>query len=195
MPKFLSPRITRATVGLAVVAAVAVTPVAAQAGTADTSLTGTLGAGSLTNTAPAIAPFTATLTGVTQDVATPVGAWSVTDATGSSAGYVVTVAASDPAVDGGSAGTGASISLTPKDGVAATGNANNSGPQAVSDQPIVVTGGAAPIVAAEAGTGQGAWDFAADVNADESLDVVIPGDASAGDYSSTLTFTSALLAD
>jgi hypothetical protein len=198
MPKFFTPRVSRVNVGFAVVAAVAAFPMVAQAGTADTELAGTLSAGSLTNTAPAIASFGATLTGVTQDVTTPVGDWGVTDATGSNAGYVITVAASAPAVAGGSAGTGGSISLTPRDGVAAVGNTNSlaNGPKAVRTTgdivPIVVTSGAAPIVTAATNTGQGAWDFPADINAEERLGVVIPGDASAGDYSSTLTFTSAM---
>jgi hypothetical protein len=50
----------------------------------------------------------------------------------------------------------------------------------------------ATIQDAPAGTGQGQWDSAADNGTTEnSLAVVIPGDASAGDYSSTLTYTTA----
>ena len=45
--------------------------------------------GSLSNTAPAITPFAATLTGLTQTVHTAVGAWSVIDTRGSGAGYLV----------------------------------------------------------------------------------------------------------
>ena len=90
MTKFPSPRLFRATAGLAALCAIAVIPVVAQA--ADTDATGTLTAGGLTNTAPAITPFTLTLDGATHTVTTKVGAWSVTDATGSNAGYSVTVA-------------------------------------------------------------------------------------------------------
>jgi hypothetical protein len=50
----------------------------------------------------------------------------------------------------------------------------------------------ATIQDAPAGTGQGQWNSAADNGATEnSLAVVIPGDASAGAYQSTLTFTTA----
>ena len=72
MSKFLTPRLTRAAAGLAVLSAFAV-PVAAQA--ADTDATGTLSAGTLTNTAPAFTPFSATLTGLAQTKNTPVGTW------------------------------------------------------------------------------------------------------------------------
>jgi hypothetical protein len=44
---------------------------------------------------------------------------------------------------------------------------------------------------AVAGTGQGEWDFPADAGSIASLVIVIPAYASAGAYSSTLTFTTA----
>jgi hypothetical protein len=50
---------------------------------------------------------------------------------------------------------------------------------------------AATIQNAIADTGQGKWDFASGAT---RLAVVIPGDASVGEYSSTLTFTAAPLA-
>ena len=76
MSKFLTPGVSRVAVGMAVLGAFAVVPFAAQA--ADTNATGTLSAGSLSDTAPVIAPFTATLTGDNQTVNTAVGGWSVT---------------------------------------------------------------------------------------------------------------------
>ena len=87
-------------------------------------------AGSLSNTAPAIAPFAATLTGVTQTVHAAVGAWSVVDTRGSGAGYIVTVSASAPTVGGSeaAAGTGAGLTLTPRAPAAAPGNAASPGP-------------------------------------------------------------------
>jgi hypothetical protein len=102
----------------------------------------------LSNTVPAITPFSVKLTGLTQTVDTGVGAWRVTDASGSNAGYSVTAAATAPTVNGS---------------------------------------------ASAAGTGQGEWDSAADSGTagTGSLAIVIPGDASAGNYSSTLTFTTA----
>lgn len=186
MPK--SP-ILKVTTGLAVLAAFAAAPVTAQA--ADTDAVGTLSAGSLTNTAPPITPFGATLTGVTQNVTTAVGAWSVNDATGSSDGYSVTVSATAPTVDGSAAdaGTGASLTLTPTTATAAAGNPAPAGP--VAEGPQLLSTTAATIENAAEGAGQGRWNFAADSGATKNLSVVIPGDANAGTYSSTLSYTTA----
>jgi len=197
MLKFMSSRTSRLAAGLVVAsafAAVAV-PVAAQAATTDAD--GTLAAGPLSNTAPDITPFTATLSGVTQTVNTAVGAWGVTDATGSNAGYSVTVSATPPTVagstgPGGGAGTGASITLTPTAAAAGDGNPAPAAdaPVAEAAQPLGTT--AVTIDNAVVGTGQGDWDYAADNGTNvKDLAVVIPGDASAGAYSSTLTFTTA----
>lgn len=187
LARTLTPR--RAAVTLAALCAFAVLPVAAQADSTD--LSGTLTAGSLSNTAPSIAPFSTTLTGLTQTVDTAVGSWSVTDATGSNNGYSVTVSGTAPTVAGttAGAGTGASITLTPAAAVAATGNPAATGPIAQAAQQLSTT--PATIENAPAGTGQGEWDFPGDSGSAKSLAVVIPGDASAGDYSSTLTFTTA----
>jgi hypothetical protein len=186
---FLNPRVTTAAAGLVALCALAVAPIAAQA--ADTPVTGTLTAGALSDTAPAITAFSTALTGVTQTVNTAVGAWSVTDARGTNAGYSVTVAASAPTVAGaaGGAGTGGSLTLTPTTATAAAGNPATVGPVAASAQLLGTT--AATIQNAIADTGQGKWDFASGAT---SLAVVIPGDASVGEYSSTLTFTAAPLA-
>lgn len=196
---FLNSRVSWLAAGVVAVSGCALAPMAAQG--ADTPLTGTLSAGLLSNTAPAITPFTATLSGVNQTKLTAVGSWSVTDATGSNAGYSVTVAASAPAVtvaDGPDAGTerdvayegtGGTLTLTPKTTTAAAGNPADTGPVAQGAQLLGTTG--ATIQDAPAGTGQGQWDSAADAPSQDSLAVVIPGDASAGDYSSTLTYTTA----
>jgi len=192
MLKIMSSRTSRLAAGLVVAsafAAVAV-PVAAQAATTDAD--GTLTAGALSNTAPVITPFTTTLTGANQTVNTAVGAWDVDDATGSDAGYSVTVAASAPTVAGSAAdaGTGGSITLTPTAAVAGPDNPAATGPVAEAAQ--VLTPTASTIDNAAAGTGQGDWDYAADNGTTaNNLAVVIPGDASAGAYSSTLTFTTA----
>jgi hypothetical protein len=197
---FLNSPVSWLAAGVVAVWGCALAPMAAQA--ADTPLTGTLSAGLLSNTAPAITPFTATLSGVNQTKLTAVGSWSVTDATGSNAGYSVTVAASAPVVtvpDGPDAGTepdvvyqgtGGTLTLTPKTTTAAAGNPAGTGPVAQAAQLLGTTG--ATIQAAPAGTGQGQWNSAPDNGTTEnSLAVVIPGDASAGDYSSTLTYTTA----
>jgi hypothetical protein len=145
-------------------------------------------AGPLSNTAPAIAPFDATLTGLTQTVHTAVGAWSVTDARANNAGYSVTVTATAPTVNGSTsaAGTGARLTLTPVSATRASGNPAATGPVASSAQTLTPT--AATIENAVAGTGQGEWDFPAGAT---GLEIVIPGDARIGAYSSTLTFTTA----
>ena len=170
------------------VSAFAAAPVAAQA--ADTSLSGTLSAGSLSNTAPVIAPFGVTLTGLTQTTNVMVGPWSVTDATGTNDGYNVTVTATAATVNDSTslAGTGGSLTLTPTTAVAAPGNPASTGPVAQSPQVLSTTG--STIDSAVPGTGQGEWDFAGD-SVSPSLAVAIPGDASTGAYSSTLTYTTA----
>ncbi|CAN5828402.1 hypothetical protein BH18ACT7_BH18ACT7_13100 [soil metagenome] len=184
----LNARVARIVAGLAVVSAFAVAPMAAQA--ADTDATGTLSAGSLTNTAPAITAFSTALTGVNQTVNTAVGAWNVNDARGSNAGYNITVAATAPTVGGSApaAGTGGSLTMTSTTATAAAGNPAATGPVTSAAQLLSPT--AATIANAAATTGQGQWNFPTAGN----LAVVIPGNASAGAYSSTLTYTSAPLA-
>ncbi|MDX6690313.1 MAG: hypothetical protein QOG15_1770 [Solirubrobacteraceae bacterium] len=148
-------------------------------------------AGPLSNTAPAITPFDARLTGLTQTVRTSVGAWSVTDARDSNAGYSVTVAATAPTVDGSTsaAGSGAQLLLTPVTATRPSNNPAATGPVAAAEQTLTPI--AATIAHAPAGTGQGEWDFPADADGAQSLAIVIPGDVDAGAFSSTLTFTTA----
>lgn len=147
-------------------------------------------AGARSNTAPAIAPFAATLTGAAQTIHTAVGAWSVVDSRGTGAGYIVTVAATAPTVDGSSAaaGTGASMTLTPRIPAAAAGN-TATGPVPAAAPQLSAT--AATIATAIPGTGQGGWNFPADTGDVRSLALVIPANAGAGAFSSTLTFTTA----
>lgn len=148
-------------------------------------------AGWLSNTAPAIMPFAATLAGLTQTAHAAVGAWSVVDARGSGAGYRVTVSATAPTVGGSeaAAGTGASLTLTPRAPAAAPGNAASPGPEPAGAQLLGTT--AATIAAVAPGGGQGEWVFPADAGAEQSLEIVIPADAAAGTFGSTLTFTTA----
>jgi len=142
---------------------------------------------------PERCPVPAKLTGVTQTVDTALGAWSVTDDTESNNGYSVTVSATNPTVNGSTAaaGTGASVTLTPSSANAASGNPASTGPVAESAQRLSTT--PATIENAHAGTGQGEWHFAADSGGagTGSLAIDIPGNASAGAFSSTLTFTTA----
>jgi hypothetical protein len=202
MSKSITPRVSRVIAGLFVASAFAAAPVVAQADSASTQAQGLLTGGTLTNTAPTIASLDAQLTGATQTVNAAVGGWNVTDATGSNAGYTVTVASSAPTdnslADGSgavlSAGTGGSMTLTPTAATAHIGNPAPTGPvdgagTITSLTPVLVSSGAATVANAAVSTGQGSWDFATAGN----LAVVIPGDASAGYYTSTLTYTSAPL--
>jgi hypothetical protein len=145
---------------------------------------------SMSNTAPPITAFSAKLTGRNQSVNTPVGAWSVIDARGSTPGYSVTVSASPPTVNGSTsaAGTGASLTLIPSTATAANFNPPSTAPVAEATQ---ILGTTTTIENAPAGTGHGEWDFPADAAPANSLAVLIPGNADAGAYSSTLTFTTA----
>jgi hypothetical protein len=155
------------------------------------TITGASCAGSLSNTAPAITPFSVKLTGLTQIVHVAMGGWNVIDATATNAGYSVTVSATVPTVNGNTAaaGTGATLTLTPATATAAPGNPASIGPTASSPQTLSTA--PATIENAPAGSGQGEWDFTADPGASGSLAIVIPGNASPGEYSSTLTFTTA----
>jgi hypothetical protein len=146
---------------------------------------------SMSITAPPITSFSAKLTGLNQTVSTAVGAWSVTDARGSNAGYSVTVTATAPTINGSTsaAGTGGSLTLTPIMATAATGNPPSTGPVPAPAQTLGTT--SATIENAPSGTGQGQWDFAADSGSAKGLAILIPGDAGAGNYQSTLTFTTA----
>jgi hypothetical protein len=178
----LNSRVARIVAGLAVVSAFAVAPMAAQA--ADTNVTGTLTGGSLTNTAPATIDFAATLAGVNQTVNAPVGPWSVNDSRGSNAGYRITLAASAPMVGGSApnAGTGGSLTMT-----STTATGVGTGP--VTEAPQLLSTTAATIATAALNTGQGLWSFPTAGN----LAVVVPANASAGAYTSTLTYTTATL--
>jgi hypothetical protein len=206
MHAFSAPRLTRAAIGLAAVSAFAIAPMAAQALPGD--LSGTLGAGSLTNSTPVLTDFgSVTLNGVAQDVYTPVGTMNVNDATGSDAGYTVSVEATAPKVDGDAAlaGTNGSIMMTPQAITATSGNANANPPVPSTATPTQIIATPFTLDTAAPNAGQGSWDTRADSTTSpgpgvgsshatgNSLHVVIPGDASAGAYTSTLTFTTAPL--
>lgn len=190
MPKFTTARLKRATIGVAVMSAFAVAPVAAQAqdtGSADTPLNGTLSAGSLTFDAPVITPFTAPTSGVLQTVETDVAGWPLADLRGTNAGYVVQVTASDSTVNGNpDAGSLLALNLAPVEPDPVGANANTAPtPSAPVDLDPTEE---QTILSAAIGEGQGTWTVPA---AADSLDVTIPATALAGAYASTLTYTTA----
>src|ERR1700689_5295820 len=174
MTMFSFPRSSRIIAGVFVASAFAAAPMAAQAAT--TNATGTLSAGGLSVVAPAITPFTATLTGVNQTVSTAVGPWNLTDAIGGTS-------------IAGSLGS-TWLALTPT-----TSTNDPSNPAAPSTHPVAIAGPlavgatAVTIENAAVNTGAGKWDFAADTGGVQNLSVTIPGNAAPGAYSDTLTYT------
>lgn len=181
----------RTALALGTFCAFAAAPIAAQADT--TAATGTLSAGGLSVVAPPITPFTASLTGVNQTVITAVGAWNLTDAIGDGAAYNVSVSAGAPSIGGtsiaGSLG-GTWLALTP---TTSARDANNPAP--ATTHPVAIAGSlavgatAVTIENAAVNTGAGKWDFAADTGGVQNLAVTIPGNATPGAYSDTLTYT------
>jgi hypothetical protein len=191
MTKLSFPRSSRIIAGLIIASALAATATAAQANT--TIATGTLSAGGLSVIAPAITPFTVTLTGMNQTVYTTVGAWSLTDAVGNGAAYNVSVSAGAPTIGGTSiAGSLGStwLALMPT-----TSAPDASNPAPASTHPVAIAGPlavgatAVTIENAAVNTGAGMWDFAADTGGVQSLAITIPGNAVPGAYSDTLTYT------
>src|SRR5450755_3750098 len=181
MHKFSTQRLTRAAIGLAAVSAFALAPVAAQAtsdsGPTGTDTSGVLAPGSLTFGVPTLGSFDTTLTGVTQTVHTTVGAWNITDARGSHAGYSVNVTASVPTTGTATLPDG-SITISPTVAAKATGNDGTTAPAtgAVATQvgtPLAVnlSTTAATIDNATTNTGEGSWNFAADTSGVKSLAV------------------------
>jgi hypothetical protein len=207
MHAFSTPRITRAAIGLAAVSAFAVAPMAAQAAiTSQSTAQATLDAGAMTIAAPLITAYQTTLTGLTVSPTTPVGTWNVTDATGSNLGWNVTVKATDPktadhpagadpiadpAVPGHAMSPNAGNPLSLTAGPATPTSSGNGATAPVSDTIQALSPGTAETVAhtAQVAQGEGSWDFLGTVGVPQLLTVVIPADATAGVYTSTLTFT------
>lgn len=160
-------------------------PAIASADQVTTGVAGTLSAGSLITTARTVTSFTDTLTGRAHTVTTGVGTWIVNDATGSGAVYNVTVEASTPKV-GGVDLTGASVSLAAADAPSSPdGLAASEGPTNASG-PFVLTSGPQTVTTAAAGKGMGEWRFGQGAG---DLSLLIPADTPAGEFSTTLIFT------
>jgi hypothetical protein len=137
--------------------------------------------------APQITNLSATLTGAPLPLDTPVLDMDVTDATGSNLGWNVTAIATAPANNAGgapmSARTSAPVSLAVATPTPVTGN----GAVPPTTKGLQLLTAAATIAHTAVGEGQGGWVFPAD--ATQLLHIVIPADATAGTYTSTLTFT------
>lgn len=121
----------------------------------------------MSSTAPTIAPFTTKLAKLSQTVNTTVGGWSVTDARLGNA----------------------ALTLTP--GTASAATTTLPAPDPSPSPAHILSPIAATIENAPTGTGHGDWDFPGDTGSANSLAILLPGNAEAGSYSSTLTFTTA----
>jgi hypothetical protein len=112
----------------------------------------------------------------------------VTDATGSGAGWHVTFQASQFTGAGEATLPAGSLVLTAP-AISANG-VNLAVPPLAQGPTFTLDGGSAvPIVHALAGTGQGAWTMTQSNAAGGDLALTIPANATAGTYTSNLTFT------
>jgi hypothetical protein len=121
------------------------------------------------------------------DLSGDVGNWRITDATGSLAGWTVTVEASEPTSASGAA-TGAVMTMkTPTaEGV---GQAPNVAAGDAAGFIRLNTAGGAQVADAAAGKGVGAWDMLQ--SGGDDLKLVMPYNTRAEQYDSTITFTAA----
>ena len=178
-------------VGTAVLAMAIGAPAGAAAATDNTSIT--LGPGTLSfSVAPTADDFPGTtLTGATQTITTNFNDWRVNDARGNGGGWNVTIAASQFS-DGGSNALPTS-SLTLKPPVVTKVDLLNLAlpplPQGIPPWTID-SGSAVKVESAQAGTGQGEWNFDhVNLSGSKDLSLTVPADAAAGTYTSTITST------
>jgi hypothetical protein len=176
----------------ALLAALGVAAIPAEAAFADTGVT--VNAGSLSMTTPTVANFNGvTLNGAAQDTTASMGTFSVTDATGGGSGWHVTAQATQLAewdatlnagaggyVSGGKTLPSSSLSVSAPS-VAANGT--TSAAPTVGTGPFTIDGGSAVTVAtAAANTGMGTYDFGT-----STLTLSVPASAYAKEYRSAVT--------
>jgi hypothetical protein len=177
----------RATV-LSVALACALAPSCALASGASTSVS--LLGGSLTfSTTPSASDFASTaLTGAQQTIHTNFANWGVNDARGSGAGWHVTFQASQFTGTGPITLPTSSLVLTTP--VVTPSGINLAAPPVTQGATFTLdSGSAVAIVHALALTGQGSWTMTQSNAGGGDLALTIPADASAGTYTSNLTFT------
>lgn len=175
--------------GLAsVMLAVMTFPAGALAAGATTSAT-LLGGSLAFTTDPSASDFASTtLTGSAQTIHTNLASWGVDNALGSATGWHVTFQASQFTGTGPiTLPTGSLVLTAPS--VSASG-LNLSTPPVVQDSTFTLdSGSAVTIVSAALATGLGTWTMTQANSAGGDLALSIPPDASAGTYTSNLTFT------
>lgn len=160
----------------------------AQASGSSTSVT--LSGGSLSfGTTPSASNFPSTaLTGAQQTIHTSLATWDVTDATGSGAGWHVTFQASQFTGAGPITLPTSSLVLTAP--TVGPNGVNIAAPPVIQGATFTLDAGSAvPIVHALAGAGQGGWIMTQANAGGGDLALTIPANASAGSYTSNLTFT------
>lgn len=147
--------------------------------------TATVTGGSLTITNPAAGDFTASITGVDQTVDTSLATFSVSDLTGTGAGWNVTAEATQfdngDAVTPRTLGVGSlqlSAPTATADGTTSTGPAITAGPYTIDN------GAAVKIASAAVNEGMGTYDFSA-----TTLSLSLPDDVFADAYTSTVTLS------
>lgn len=165
----------------AVTAAALTTAVAALAGTYTATATVT-GAAGLSLSLPAGPTLTDTLDG-TDQTATYAPTLSVVDARGSGAGWNITVAATS--FSDGSGHTLAPGTVTSVSSACHAASTCTAATSSGITYPLTITGTAAKFFNAASSTGLGKVDVT------PSIDVLIPGNAFAGSYTSTVTIAAA----
>jgi hypothetical protein len=177
-------RIGRKPLALAIAVAAVAAP-AAQAATDTTSVT-VAGANAPTLSAAAFGDFgTVNLDGTRQSANASVSNWSVTDATGTGRGWTVQTSATTPENADASHTLATAVLSVSAPTVAAADAQNGSAAPAVTGGNVIDSGG---VTAADAGTGagMGEWDFTQGSN---DLALIVPSDAYADTYTSTITTT------
>jgi hypothetical protein len=141
------------------------------------------------STTPSASDFATTaLTGAQQTINTNLASWGVDDATGSGAGWHVTMEASQFSGTGGITLPTGSLALTTP--VVTPAGINLAVPPLAQGATFTLDNGSAvTVVDALAGTGQGAWTMTQSNLAGGDLALTVPADAAAGTYTSDLTFT------
>jgi hypothetical protein len=168
-------------------AALAVPAGAAAAGSSTSIM---LSGGALTfSTTPSASDFAATaLTGAQQTIHTNLASWGVDDARGSGGGWHVTFQASQFTGTGPITLPTGSLVLTAP--VVAPSGVNLAVPPVLQGATFTLDGGSAvAIVHALEGDGQGTWAMTQGNAAGGDLALTIPANATAGTYTSNLTFT------
>ena len=175
--KYFTPRLTMATVAAGTLLATAFAPGAFAAD----GTTATVGGGALSITNPLVADFAGrSITGAAQTTTAAMDAFSVSDLTGSGAGWHVIAQASQ--ITTGTRTLVAGSLSTPALTVASPDT--TSADPTMATGPYVLDNGPLQIASAALNAGMGEYDFSA-----STLTLALPADVFAGAYASTVTIS------